>query len=90
MTDQEIVDVVRAHMEGKKIEIRDKEIGVWMTHEPFKLGWNFVDLDYRVAKEPRRVWLQKEVVSCSKGFLKKCWVEADDKTKATLFVEVLP
>jgi hypothetical protein len=54
MTDDEILEVVQAHKEGKKIQIRWKDTDVsWiaMSHDP---NWDFVNVDYRVAPEPRK------------------------------------
>lgn len=61
MTDDEIIEVVQAHKEGKKIQVR-----VLLTSKWYKRGiddawenmaicsWNFSDCEYRVAPEPRR------------------------------------
>lgn len=66
MTDQEIIEVVTAHKEGKKIESKwnrnlassDWELMKW--HECENPTWDFGYYDYRVAPEPRKeLWLQE-------------------------------
>ncbi len=60
MTDDEIIAVVQAHKEGKKIEWRfdagriQNATAYW---EPLTESWNwgdFRDREYRVAPEPRK------------------------------------
>ncbi len=61
MTDYEIIEVVRAHKEGKAIQARVLESspsycfgldGRWMT---LNVGiWDFANCEYRVAPEPRK------------------------------------
>ncbi len=56
MTDDEIIAVVQAHKEGKKIErSAAKNSGCFgytaMMGEP---DWNFAVFDYRVSPEPRK------------------------------------
>ncbi len=54
MSDEDIIRVVQAHKEGKKIEIRmNSGIGDnW--HVDGRPRWNFPEFDYRVAPEPRK------------------------------------
>lgn len=65
MTHEQIIEVVKAHKEGKKIQcncIRNKpNNGGWtdtmhLDDGPF---FNFFDLDYRVKPEPEYVWILK-------------------------------
>lgn len=62
MTSEEMIVVIKAHAEGKKIECsRADQCGsVWtQTHSP---AWNFVDYDYRIKPEPKiRPWIREEV-----------------------------
>ncbi len=52
MTDDEIIAVVQAHKEGKRIEVSGPNGGNWsVTSKP---QWDFQNLDYRVAPEPRK------------------------------------
>ncbi len=60
MTDDEIIAVVMAHQEGKKIQVRDKRDhpnNKW-TNDPDP-KWDFLVGEYRVAPEPRkpREWI---------------------------------
>lgn len=60
MTNQEIIAVVQAAIEGKKIEWRwkDRAESPWMeTLYPGKGTWDFEHLDYRVKREPRTWWV---------------------------------
>ncbi len=54
MTDDEIIAVVQAHKEGKKIEERCHSSSSW-RHVTFP-RWNFEDCDYRVKKEPSVIY----------------------------------
>jgi hypothetical protein len=60
MTDDEIIAVVQAHKEGKKIECRSIDrtnphmngtVSDWKQCKPY---WNFDLFEYRVTPEPRR------------------------------------
>jgi hypothetical protein len=56
MTDDEILSVVQAHKEGKKIEFKHRfdhhhNIGEWYLKDG---DWDFVHFIYRVAPEPRK------------------------------------
>ena len=53
MTDDEIIAVVQAHKEGKKIQISVKGSGDWCFFDGDP-SWNFCTCDYRVAPEPRK------------------------------------
>lgn len=52
MTDEEIIAVVSAKMEGKTIQICSKISGTWRdcASDP---EWNFSEFNYRVKMEPR-------------------------------------
>lgn len=62
MTDDEIIEVVRAHKEGKQIQHRlnentdgDPADHNWKDVEIGRLWpWNFLQRDYRVKPEPRK------------------------------------
>jgi hypothetical protein len=64
MTHEQIIEVVKAHKEGKEIQCNAK------TNELSKYGWikarlinaddfNFKELDYRVKPEPEYIWILK-------------------------------
>jgi len=55
MTDDEILKVVQAHKEGKRIQGKSpQQSNVWvdLTVEP--IIWNFMKCEYRIAPEPRK------------------------------------
>jgi hypothetical protein len=53
MTDDEILEVVAAHKEGKKIQVQSiTDRNLWYD-EPAPT-WNFANHNYRVAPEPRK------------------------------------
>jgi len=63
MTEQEIIDVVTAFKDGKKIQsrarkdTRQSEPYKWMpNHNPL---WDFSLNEYRVAPEPRVIWINE-------------------------------
>lgn len=69
MTHDEMISVIQAHKEGKKVEFKHKT----RHNEWFKgndLGWNFQEYNYRIAREPRKCWVKwlgdglVEVVPC--------------------------
>lgn len=59
MTDDEILTVVQAHKEGKKIECKGRHLShpmipKWNEWTDSNPHWNFAEFDYRVAPEPRK------------------------------------
>lgn len=68
MTDEQILEVVSAHKEGKEIEWRDRRHAVCEWHNLRRstsggwFGWDFQNLEYRVVPEPRkpREWIVVE------------------------------
>lgn len=51
MSDDEIIRVVQAHKDGKRIECRHTLLGEqWRECDPM---WSFMSFDYRVKPEPR-------------------------------------
>ena len=62
MTDDEIIAVVQAHKEGKKIQGRVLRTSQWYQNGiddkwvdlSIGVDWNFKDTEYRVAPEPRK------------------------------------
>lgn len=54
MTPDQIIEVVTAFKNGKKIESRNKVIGGWTDSNP---DWNFFCFDYRVKPEPMELWV---------------------------------
>jgi len=73
MTDQEIIDVVTAHRDGKAIECGGAVRGTWVPC--VNPNWNFGSCDYRVKPEPREWW-----ISCPVGrgpaFMYECKTNA--------------
>lgn len=67
MTNQEIIDVVKAASEGKPIEYRVKPGNImiatskaqnpWVPHP--SPCWNFEECEYRVRREPRTIYLNE-------------------------------
>ncbi len=52
MTDEQIVDVVLAHMQGKKIQYGYSDS--WADCQDNHPNWDFSRFNYRVAPEPRK------------------------------------
>lgn len=75
MTHDEMVEVIRAHAAGKRIEIRDSNPGHkrnWVDSMPMFL-WDFINWEYRIKPEPPkpREWileLHEERVIGSDGY----------------------
>jgi hypothetical protein len=65
MTHEQIIEVVKAHKEGKKIQCNSignrPSNGGWIDtmHLDDSPAFNFCDLDYRVKPEPEYVWILK-------------------------------
>ncbi len=59
MTHNEMIAVIAAHRDGKKIEYRNgRDNGNrWMVIESVPL-WNFGDGEYRIKPEPRECWVK--------------------------------
>ena len=53
MTDDEIIEVVRAHKEGKQIQWSHPSKRDWYTFEG-QPEWNFAQFTYRIKPEPRK------------------------------------
>lgn len=72
MTDQQIIEIVQAHIDGKPIEICTKGQGKdekW--YDIVNPKWDFQHCDYRVKQEPRkpREWWVEVPVDGSIGRL---------------------
>lgn len=58
MTTEEMIEVLQAYKEGKKIEMFVKTMGKWVEVKvPL---WNFYDCVYRVKKNPTRLDVANE------------------------------
>jgi len=59
MTHNEMIAVIEAHRDGKRIEFHNKDwddVTRWnFTDKP---RWDFSVNDYRIAVEPRRCWVK--------------------------------
>ena len=55
MTHDEMIAVIKAHKEGKKIQ--SQEIGNPNWYDVQFPLWDFYNLDYRIKPEPREFWL---------------------------------
>ena len=61
MTHQEMIDVIAAHRDGKKIQVNGSG-GIWAdTDHP---TWNFYSNEYRVKPEPMEieVWFERATI----------------------------
>jgi len=54
MTEQEMIEVLQAHIDGKTIEIKAGDIGWLEIKYP---DWNFGRSTYRVKPVPREFWI---------------------------------
>lgn len=60
MTHDEMIAVIAAHKEGKKIQVQNCTTGQWAEVE--SPNWSFNIYDYRIKPEPKiRPWLREEV-----------------------------
>lgn len=64
MTNQEIIDVVKAASEGKLIEYRVVAGPMWGGEDSKWIlnpnpGWNFEECEYRVRREPRTIYVNE-------------------------------
>jgi hypothetical protein len=61
MTDEQIIEVVRAHKEGKLIRAKAHgRSGSEWSYNMLHPSWNFADYDYEVKpepKKPREFWI---------------------------------
>jgi hypothetical protein len=58
MTHDEMIAVIQAHKDGKKLEFRDQrftKFKEWV--QCLEPHWNFKDCDYRIKPEPRILWV---------------------------------
>jgi hypothetical protein len=54
MTHDEMIAVIQAHKDGKKIQVKGKGVTEWTPSDlPV---WNFYMCDYRVKPEPMELW----------------------------------
>ena len=60
MTHDEMIEVIKAHKDGKDLEVKSKMRGAAWYSRPNKgpndVRLNFDDYDYRVKKEPRMLY----------------------------------
>jgi hypothetical protein len=61
MSIDEMVAVLQAFKDGKKIQVRaaGRPDSVWWTLKHTDPSWNFVANEYRVLPEPRTVWVNE-------------------------------
>jgi hypothetical protein len=57
MTPSQIVEVVQAHMDGKRIQVKPKDGRSW--HDTLFPKWDFMGYEYRVKPEPLVLWMLK-------------------------------
>lgn len=69
MTIDEMIEVLQAYKEGKKIEMFVKTRGEWV--EVKKPLWNFFDCVYRVKKNPTRLDVANEIFEKTFGIKNK-------------------
>ena len=70
MTDQEIIDVVSARVNGRVTQFRYRDRDVhqddWLNYDPHPgIGWDFSRFEYRVKPELQVAYLN---VYCRQGF----------------------
>ena len=58
MTPDQIIEVVTAFKNGKKIEAHHKIMGDWHVAVP---AWDFHQFNYRVKPEPMELWVNEMV-----------------------------
>ena len=88
MNIDEMIAVLQAAKEGKKIQFRGSGHDKWEdTEEPI---WDFYEIQYRVKPEPREVWVRVRDNGCLSVYnhLEKEAAEAAGY-KAVLFREVI-
>ena len=93
MTHDEMIEVIQAHRDGKKIEwrLKNEEDSPW-SNSPFGISWDFHDFDYRIKQEPREWWISvRGTESCAVAFLNRESAAACMLTAEVVHVrEVLP
>ena len=57
MTPDEMIAVIQAHKEGKKLECRSADLSGGKWHPVLEPSFNFKLVEYRVKPEPREFWL---------------------------------
>jgi len=60
MTHDQIIAVIRAHQEGKKVELQDvnqNPEAPWIVNHATRPIWDFNQFTYRIAREPRKCWV---------------------------------
>lgn len=62
MTHDEMIAVIAAHRDGKKIQFRRRRVRGSTWSKVIEPVWNFDENDYRTEPEPIEVWV---VVSCN-------------------------
>jgi len=92
-TNQEKIEVMQAHLAGRKIEscFTHNESN-WRTH--INPMWDWVNLDYRIAREPRVVWENEytyaQLLDCVHPTKEKADKNASpDRIRCVKFVEVM-
>lgn len=60
MTHDEMISVIQAHKEGKRIRFQSKlRPGIFGESRPGEsMGWNFEEYNYAAAREPRKCWVK--------------------------------
>jgi len=57
MTHDEMIAVIQAHKDGKKIELRSLRFpNSWVAWHG-QTGFNFGNAEFRIAREPRKCWV---------------------------------
>jgi hypothetical protein len=69
----EMIAVLQAAEAGKIIQCRRKHGGTWdegFIRSNSRVGFNFIDYDYRVKPEPREWWIHKNEITgyCSGAY----------------------
>ena len=89
MTNKEIIEVVKAHSQGKIIQFRDKNVNtVWTTCANNDPSWDFSRTDFR-AKPEKCIRAYKDRDECWNDMLKHepfGWVKRNDEIFCVLSV----
>ncbi len=90
MNDADIIEVVTAHLEGKKIQHRRIDAGSdaeWKDCKDDPL-WNFSYIDYRVKPEPQIFYIRKSDIKRDNYNL-DCYTEQNCSVHRELYIKAI-
>ena len=59
MTYDEMIAVIQAHKDGKKIQVKSRKNDVWYSSFNNQPSWNFSEFEYRVKPKPLVLWINE-------------------------------